>query len=168
MTPREEEKRAGGRDLMPVIVVFIFAIVMTFVVITMRSLILEKSRKNAVPEYPELLRNTGRFLDAGERFLAAKKYAEAEKAFTGALNLLEQTGSEDPEFRIAVETRLAKTAEKRGDAPALRKHLKHLEYLMNALWKSLQEKYARAANAPPLPEKGKRAEIGPGKGAGPE
>lgn len=162
------EKRTDGRDLMPVIVIFIFAIVMTLVVIALRSMIREKEMNSGNAEFSELHQNAGRFMDTGDHLLSEKKYAEAEKAFAAALKLLEQAGMEDPAVWIPVETRLAETAEKRGDATAVRNHLARLGYLLNTLLQELREKHLRAGTAsttPELPRHGteSRTEPDPGK-----
>jgi len=154
--PEKTKQRNAGRDLMPIIVIFGFAIVMTFVTIAVSSYF----KKPAPAAKVEMeLENQ---IANGEKAFAAQDWDKAKSAYMEAIKNLDQRKQENPEtllLRVELYSRLAETAVKRQDLKSaescsakMKQYRAELNRHMDAMEAGIEAK-TRAAGAVETVEK---------------
>ncbi len=137
---RTQLKRAG-KDLMPIIVIFGFAIVMTIVAVTLFSILQEnRKQKNMASAFPD--HRFAELLRQGEEYVHLKNFQESEKIYKSALKQIEEHSFTHPSLSMQaaeLELRLASLARIQQDNARYREHLLSAEQHLSTASAILKE-----------------------------
>ena len=154
-TPRET-----GRDLMPIIVIFGFAIVMTLVIVTIFSFF--RTSAGNEPEQPgRNIPEAEKFITEGETAFQAKNWTRAKERYESALKTLAVQKNPNPEIlllKIEICSRLCEISAERRDmksAQSFAGEAKRLRAELQTLLDRIQDRLdakMRRHDAPPKTE----------------
>ena len=157
--PYEQENRTPretGRDLMPIIVIFGFAIVMTIVVVTIFSFF-RKGEGNEPEQTEQHVLEAGKHIADGETAFQAKNWDRAKDRYESAYQMLNGRKNPNPEIlllEIEICTRLCEISAERQDMKSARHfagEAKRLRAELQTMLDRIQERMDAKMRLPDIP-----------------